>query len=143
MLYLDTSALVKKYVEEPQSDEVRHCIAQHEMIATVTITRAESAATFARAVRRGSLTEEAARASHRQFIREWKTYIRIRVTESLVARADEVAWTFRLRGYDAVHLAAALEWYDRMEEPITVATFDQVLWRAAAEAGLECFPGSL
>ena len=143
MLYLDTSALVKKYVEESRSDEVRNCIAQHEMIATVAITRAESAATFARAVRRGSLTEGKARASHRQFIREWKTYMRIRVTESLVARADEVAWTFRLRGYDAVHLAAALEWYDRMEEPITVATFDQDLWKAAAEAGLEHFPDSL
>jgi predicted nucleic acid-binding protein len=143
MLYLDTSALVKKYVEESRSDAVRNCVAQHEMIATVTITRAESAATFARAVRRGSLTEDMARASHRQFIREWKTYMRIRVTESLVARADEVAWTFRLRGYDAVHLAAALEWYDRMEEPITVATFDEDLWRAAAEAGLERFPDSL
>ena len=109
MLYLDTSALVKRYVEETRSAEVRECIFQHGSIATATISRAESAATFARAVRRGSLTEEAARASHKQFIREWKTYLRIRITESLVARADDVAWTFRLRGYDSVHLAAALE----------------------------------
>jgi uncharacterized protein with PIN domain len=111
-----TSALVKKYVEEPRSAEVRDCIGQHESIATATIARAESAATFARAVRRGSLTEEAARASHRQFVNEWKTYMRIRVTESLVARAGEAAWTFRLRGYGPVHIAAALEWRDRMEE---------------------------
>ena len=143
MLYLDTSALVKRYVEETRSAEVRDCISQHESVATVTISRAESAATFARAVRRGSLTEEAARSSHKQFVREWKNYLRIRVTESLVARADDVAWTFRLRGYDAVHLAAALEWHDRIAEPITLATFDQDLWRAAGEAGLDRFPAAL
>jgi len=127
MLYLDTSALVKKYVEEIGSAEVRDCISQHETIATSTIARAESAAAFARAVRLGSLTATDAKAAHQQFLRDWKAYLRIRVTESLMARADGLAWTFRLRGYDAVHLAAALEWHDRVGEAITVATFDQDL----------------
>ncbi len=48
MLYLETSALVKKYVEEPRSDEVRNCLAQQETVATATITRAESAASTPR-----------------------------------------------------------------------------------------------
>jgi predicted nucleic acid-binding protein len=143
MLYLDTSALVKKYVEEDGSEEVRSCIARHESIATSTITRAEAAATFARAAKGGSLTESGAKAAHQQFIREWKTYIRIRVTEALVAKADDAAWTHRLRGYDAVHLATALEWNHRIGESITVATFDRNLWRAAGEAGLERFPPAL
>ncbi len=140
MLYLDTSALVKKYVEEPRSAEICDCISQHDAIATSTITRAEAAATFARAGRDGSLTEAGARAAHRHFVREWKTYVRIRITESLIAKADDVTWTFQLRGYDAVHLAAALEWHHRIGESITVATFDRSLWRAAAEAGLDRFP---
>jgi len=143
MLYLDTSALVKKYVEETRSGEVRRCIGRHQSIATATIARAEAAATFARAVRRGSLPEAAARAGHQRFVREWKTYMRIRVTESLVARADDIAWAFRLRGYDAVHLAAALEWHNRIGVEITLATFDEELWRAAGEAGLDRFPDRL
>src|SRR5262249_5491255 len=134
MLYLDTSAVVKKYFEEPGSDDVRRCIGSHASIATSTITRAESAAAFAKAVRLGTLTENDAKTGHRLFVREWKDYIRIRVTESLVARADGLAWTFALRGYDAIHLASALEWHDRIGEPITVATFDQELWRATKEA---------
>lgn len=143
MLYLDTSALVKKYVEEDGSDEVRSCIAGHELVATSTITRVEAAATFARAAKGGSLTEANAKAAYQVFIREWKTYIRIRATESLIAKADDAAWTHRLRGYDAVHLAAALEWNHRIGESITLATFDRNLWQAAAEAGLERFPPTL
>jgi|SRR5688572_8740948 len=143
MLYLDTSALVKNYFEEPRSSEVRHCIAGHKLIATSTITRAESAAALAKAVRLGTLREATAKAGHQLFVREWKSYIRIRVTESLVARADGIAWSFGLRGYDAMHLAAALEWHDRMGKAITVATFDQELWRAAGDAGLDRFPPAL
>jgi hypothetical protein len=60
-----------------------------------------------------------------------------------VARADGIAWTFRLRGYDAVHLAAALEWHDRIGVTITVATFDLDLWRTAGEYGLDRFPDDL
>ena len=143
MLYLDTSALVKKYFQETGSDEVRDCISSHAWVATSTIARAEAAATFAKAVRLGILAEAAAMSGHQLFLREWKNYIRIRVTESLVARADDIAWAFALRGYDAIHLAAALEWHDRAGEAVTVATFDQDLWRAAGEAGLDLFPASL
>lgn len=143
MLYLDTSALVKKYFDEPHSAEVRSCISDHTAVATSTIARAEAAATFAKAVRLGTLTEIAANSGHQLFVGEWKNYVRIRVTEALVARADGIAWTFRLRGYDAIHLAAALEWHDRIGEAVTVATFDRDLWRAAKEAGLTPFPDSL
>jgi len=60
-----------------------------------------------------------------------------------LSRADHLAWALRLRGYDAVHLAAALEWNDRIGEPMIVATFDRDLWRAAGEAGLDQFPDTL
>jgi predicted nucleic acid-binding protein len=130
-------------VDEPGSREVRDCIAAHESIATCTIARAEAAAAFARAAREGSLTESNAKAAHQLFTREWKTYVRIRVTESLMAKADDVAWTHRLKGYDAVHLSAALEWHHRMGASVTVATCDRNLRRAAAEAGLEQFPLTL
>jgi len=142
MLYLDTSALVKKYVQETRSDAVRELISQ-QLSATSTISRAETAAAFSRAVRVGSLSLSNAEACHREFRREWKDYIRIRVTEALVARADDLAWSFKLRGYDAVHLAAALEWQDRLGAAVTLATFDQDLWNVAEDAGLERFPASL
>lgn len=143
MVYLDTSALIKKYIQEPHAEAVRELILRQPMIATATISRAEASAAFSEAIRVRSLTRSIAEACHLEFRREWKNYVRIRVTEALVARADDLAWTFNLRGYDAVHLAAALEWQDRLGEPITLGTFDQELWKAGAGAGLEQFPASL
>lgn len=143
IIYLDTSALVKKYVEEARSHEVRDLLTDQTSVATCAVSRAEAAAAFSRSVTVRSLTASAAREAHRDFVREWKTYIRIRVTEALVARADGLAWTHKLRGYDAVHLAAALEWQDRIGEIVTLGTFDNDLWMAAAEAGIERFPSVL
>ena len=143
MLYLDTSALVKRYVLEPGSQIVTDVIATDGMVATATVTRAESGAACSKAARIRSLTNDAARACHKAFLREWKNYVRIRVTEGLVARADGLAWTHTLRGYDAIHLAAALEWQDRVGEAVTLCTFDRELWNAGGDAGLERRPSSL
>lgn len=143
MVYLDTSALVKRYVLEPGSQVVSDLIATAGIVATSTVTRAESAAAFSKAARVGSLTNDGARACHNAFLLEWKNYVRIRVTEALVARADGLAWTHKLRGYDAIHLAAALEWQDRVGEAVTLCTFDRELWNAGGDAGLERRPSSL
>jgi hypothetical protein len=93
--------------------------------------------------RAGSLSKASADACHKQFVREWKAYFRIRVTENLVASADRLAWTWTLRGYDAVHLAAALEWQHRLAMPIVLGTFDRQLWQAAGAAGLARFPATI
>jgi len=62
------------------------------------------------------------------------------VDESLVARAEALAWEYSLRGYDAVHLAAAVAWQERLDARIVVATFDRELWQAARQSGLETWP---
>ena len=140
MVYADTSAIVKKYVDEPGSGEVRDLIQRANVIGTVLLSRAEVAAAFAKAIRTGSLPTSGAAACHAAFLREWKHYVRIRITEALIARADHLAWNFQLRGYDAVHLAAALHWSEGLGETVVLATFDQELWTAAGKAELEVFP---
>lgn len=143
MVYADTSAIVKKYVDEPGSAEFRDLIHRTNAVGTCVLSRAETAAAFAKAIRTGSLLAEDAEACHAAFSREWKHYARIRITEALVARADSLAWSIKLRGYDAVHLAAALHWSERLGETVVLATFDQELWTAAANLELEVFPGHL
>jgi predicted nucleic acid-binding protein len=143
ILYLDASALVKRYVAEPGTSQVAEAIAEAEVAGTSLISRAETAAALAKAVRVGTLTREGAASALQALRSEWPNLVRVQATEMLVARADELAWELGLRGYDAVHLASALLWQDGMGERVTVATFDRQLWEAAEQRGLVPFPDDL
>jgi len=44
---------------------------------------------------------------------------------------------------DAVHLASAHQLADDLGEPVTFATFDRFLWRAALDTGLVAWPPGL
>lgn len=143
ILYLDASALVKRYVAEPGSAEVSAAISRAEVTGTALISRAEVAAALAKAVRVNALPREEALASLQVFRNEWPDLMRVQVTEMVVARADTFAWDHGLRGYDAVHLAAASVWQDALGERVTLATFDKHLWTAADSVGLETHPADL
>jgi predicted nucleic acid-binding protein len=143
ILYLDASALVKRYVAERGSPEVAAAITEAEVVGTSLISRAEMAAALGKAVRVGALTREAAASALQVFRSEWPNLVRVQATEMLVARADRLAWELGLRGYDAVHLASSLSWQDGMGEQVVMATFDRRLWEAAAGRGLQPFPENL
>lgn len=143
ILYLDASALVKRYVAEPGSTEVSAAISGTDVTGTALISRAEIAAALAKAVRVNALTAEEAAACLQVFRKEWSALVRIQVTDIVVGRADSLAWDHGLRGYDAVHLAAASVWQDALGEQVTLATFDRHLWIAAESIGLEPYPTNL
>jgi predicted nucleic acid-binding protein len=143
ILYLDASALVKRYVAEPGTPEIERSLIDAKVVGTSLISRAETAAALAKAIRVGTLTHEAARSALQVFRSEWLNLVRIQATETLIARADALAWEFGLRGYDAVHLASALLWQDGLGKQVTMATFDQQLWHATSKCGLVPFPDDL
>lgn len=142
-LYLDASALVKRYVTERYVTETNAAIAAAESVGTVMVSRAEVAAAFSKAARLKALTRKKALAALHTFRAEWVNFVRIQVSETVMTRADELAWQANLRGYDAVHLAAALVWQDALGEPVTFATFDQTLWQVAQAEGMLVFPPNL
>ncbi|NOZ27568.1 MAG: type II toxin-antitoxin system VapC family toxin [Chloroflexi bacterium] len=107
ILYLDASALVKRYVAEPGSPEVSEVISTIAVAGTALITRAEGGAALAKGVRLGALSREEAMAALHTFWGEWSDLVRIQITEAVAARAEMLAWEHSLRGYNAIHLAAA------------------------------------
>jgi predicted nucleic acid-binding protein len=110
------------------------------MTATSIVSRAEIAAAFAKAVRAGLVKNLVAQEAQRTFAEDWPDVVRVPVTESLVERAEALAWEHGLRGYDAVHLASALTSQESVGVQIVLATFDQQLWEAAKRAGLKAWP---
>lgn len=143
ILYLDASALVKRYVAEAGSPEVGALISQASVVGTTILSRAEVAAALAKAVRMKLLPRTEAASALQVFSAEWDNFVRLQMTETLVSRAAALAWEHNLRGYDAAHLASALFWQDMLGEPVTVASYDRQLWEAAKAAGLISWPERL
>jgi predicted nucleic acid-binding protein len=140
IVYADASALTKIYVNETGTKETRTVVLRAAQVGTALISRAEVASALAKGVRARVLEEAEARLLQREFKRDWVNLVRLKVTETLMSRAEIAVWEHGLRGYDSVHLASALLWNDTAEEPVTIATFDDGLWLASEKEGLFTFP---
>ncbi len=140
IVYLDASALVKRYVAEAGTAEVSDLVERATLAGTAIVTRAEVAAALGEAARMRLVPRKDAAVALQSFTSEWESVVRLQMTEVLMARAAEFAWEQGLRGYDAVHLAAAHVWQDVMGEPVTVATYDWQLWDAVTGTGLVAWP---
>lgn len=131
--YIDTSALLRIVLREAGAlDELRTCdgLVSSELIAV------ESARTIDRLRLQGSLTTEEAVARLRT-VNEWLEAIDlVLVRTPVLSRASE-PMPMPLGTLDALHLATALIWRDRMGSLPTLATHDTALGLAARAFGFE------
>jgi uncharacterized protein len=130
-LYLDASALVKRYVEEVGSDEI---VAAMSRADTCSICRVGYVETI-RAVARGGEPEDVKRAKG-----DWIGFDVVEVDRGMAEYAAQVSVETGLRALDALHLAAALS---VSTESLTFATWDTRLYRAARAHGLRTLPAEL
>ncbi len=143
ILYLDTSALVKLYVEEETGGElVRQGIEESEMIAVSTVAYAEARAGLARKQREGLLTVDELQRTVAELDYDWRTYARLDVSNQISYQAGRLAERHSLRGYDAVHLSSAMRLSERFEK-LSFLAFDDRLNKAAGSAGLELYEADI
>ena len=140
ILYLDASALVKRYIGETGSASVNHWIDAADVVGTGMITRVEVAAAITRAARMKIISLQDAGTALGVFRSEWSSISRLPITENTVIRADLLACDHHLKGYDAVHLACAVIWQETLGFPITFCTFDSQLSRAVDAMSLPILP---
>lgn len=140
ILYLDTSALVKRYFREPFSDEVVLRWKTATEIVISSVAYAEALASFYRKKRETGLKEALTRKVIEAFLLDWKSFVRIEVNEELDTYLDRALERYPLRGFDAIHLASAVLVREGLQEDILFVCFDQVLARAARKEGFEIFP---
>lgn len=140
MLYVDTSALVKLYVEEPLSQELSYAVDEAEAVATSLLAYTEAMAAFARARREVRLSPQEYRRVVDAFEEDWSRYITVEVTDRLVKTAGHLAASRALRGYDALHLASALTLRERVPSSMMFVAFDRALSAAAKRESLRIHP---
>ena len=131
-LYLDTSALVKLYIAEPNHQHVRQGVTEADSVATSVVAYAEAKPAFARRLRENSITTE----EHRQIVAaldsDWIEYERLIVTEAIAYSAGQIAEQHALRGYDAIHLASAVK-LQEVTNDVHFLAFDTRLMEAASQ----------
>jgi predicted nucleic acid-binding protein len=140
ILYLDTSALVKRYFREPFSDEVVSYWKGASEIFISSIAYAEALASFYRKKREVDLKKEGFRKIMEAFRLDWRSFIRIEVNDGLNEYLERTIEKYPLRGFDAIHLASAVLVREGLNEDILFVCFDQVLSRAAQKDGFDTFP---
>jgi len=109
--YLDTSALVKRYTRERGTIWITALTApdQAHDLYTVRLTGPEMIAALFHKMRTGELPRTTTIHLAQDFKNDWKwQYQVLEVNAVLSERAMTLAEKHGLRGYDAVHLAAAL-----------------------------------
>jgi predicted nucleic acid-binding protein len=129
VLFLDTSALVRRYVAEPGSELVIELMTQDPRWAAAALAQVETRVTLCHL----GLDEAAEAEAGRRVSDDWERFLVVRLAEPLLETAAEIACELRLRTLDAIHLAAALQ----LPRPVTFLTFDRQQSAAAISLGLE------
>jgi predicted nucleic acid-binding protein len=137
MIYLDTSALIKRFVNEEGSPLVRSLVQGKEAVATAKIAYAEVYAGLTRKLREDNLPKAQYALACRQFESDWPAYLRVELEDDILLLARDLIQRRPLRGFDAVHLASALRLKLALGEAITFAAADERLLKAAEAESLE------
>ncbi len=130
ILYLDTSSLVKLYVAEAHSGLVRNWAEEAEIVATCRVAYPEMTSALNRRFRTGDLARKDYQLLAKKFAEEWEHFAAIDFDE---LAAGHLAGKHGLRGFDAIHLSAALLLISSERTPdVVFSSFDQKLNDAAA-----------
>lgn len=117
MLFLDTSALVKRYVEEEGTEFVLRRMDEDPEWVVSSIARTETEITLCRLG-----FDPEGTADLRQRVREdWERCHVVPVDPACLASAARIGCRHEVRMLDALHLAAA----DRLPRPLVMLTFDR------------------
>lgn len=131
--YVDTSALLRLALREAGAlDELR----SYDALVSSELIAVEGCRTIDRLRLQGSLTTEEAVIRLRA-VTEWLEAIDLVLLRPLVLRRASEPLPTPLGTLDALHLATALIWRDRMGSPLTFATHDTALGLAAQAFGFD------
>lgn len=131
--YFDTSALVPLLAEEPGSERANLLWNEADRILAIRLAYAEAHAALSMAARHGLLDQADLRTAVLGFDQLYRQMAIIEISDNLLRRAGVLAENHSLRGYDAVHLAAAEA---LSEEGVVRVTGDGPLSQAASALGL-------
>jgi predicted nucleic acid-binding protein len=138
-IFIDTSALAKRYIQEPGSEELEDLflsVAKKVFVSTLALP--EFAAALGRKLRDKEILKQPAAIAWKELEKDWQAlFIKIPLTKEIAESAVALATQHPLKGADAAHLATAMA----AGASLFVAS-DQELMRASNKVGLEAYDPS-
>ena len=108
-IFFDSSALVKRYLEEPGSDKVEKLCAKADHIMVSMICLPEVVSALNRKTREGLITPHQYGVIKQRLGIEFEDFMTCPLTEQVIIWAIGFLEKFPLRAMDALHLASAFE----------------------------------
>lgn len=137
--YFDSSALVKHFIEEDGSPEIRQQVTTALPI-TSRLSQIEIASALCRRHREGHIGEEDLAQALLAFHETLGSFYIVEITPAIAERAQRLLQRFALRAGDAVQLASFLVIREGTGLPVAFSAFDQRLLEAAENATADLDP---
>jgi predicted nucleic acid-binding protein len=142
MIYLDSSALVKRYIAEEGSAAVDRLLADHPYAATSRLAYPEILSALHRKQKAGDFPPRVLGALVRAFESDWNKLFVLEFADDLLPIVKHVIRRHAVRGADSVHLATAMWLRSELKEDVIFACADEKLLAAARKERLVPFaPG--
>lgn len=136
MRYVDASALVKGYVEEADSQQVRRLLARGPT-ATSRVSFVEVASAVGRLGRESRLSEDQRATALATMTTDAASVLVVELTGEVASRAQSLTQKYPLRAGDAIQLASCLYLRDTVYPRITLVSHDDRLNSAARLEGVK------
>ncbi|RJP30639.1 MAG: PIN domain-containing protein [Phycisphaerales bacterium] len=137
--FLDSSALVKRYILEDGTPRVVGLVRGSDALAVSRITKVEVTSTLVRRSRGGDLDPATLDRLLEAMEREFRTRFEIQpLNDSTLSRSVKLARSHELRAADAIQLASAVQCADTIgdQAALTLVSSDRELNAAAGREGL-------
>lgn len=138
-IYLDASALVKRYAQERGSEAIAHIFEVANQVFTCKIAFAEVMATFRKKRDEGAVEESLIETLAGQFEEDWGAISTVDLSPELHAIVRHRVFHHSLRALDLLHLSAALVLRNAARIPVVFVCSDQDLLEAARRESLTVF----
>lgn len=136
MIYLDTSALIKRFVDETGSNKVAELVVEQAPASTAALAYVEVYSGLARKQRDGELSADQFDGIRIQFEEGWPSYVRVHLRDEVLHLARDLVGRYPLRALDAVHVASALHLQGLLGFAVTFVAADRRLLDAAGKEGM-------
>ncbi|HRE87697.1 MAG TPA: type II toxin-antitoxin system VapC family toxin [Myxococcota bacterium] len=130
-LFLDSSALAKRYVEEPGSERLEEILGAASRLGLCVLVVPEVVSALRRRRRERTLTEAQYGKAKNMLLEDVRDAEMVGVIDEVVAGAVILLERFNLRAFDALHVAAAQAWSAEL-----FVSADERQLQAAAASGL-------